>query len=159
MTGTGPWRHIPVRRILTPLDVETELINRMPFGHIPHKDPELSAEALNQVAEIMGWVKDIDCVESGGPFAWETAKSIAGSLETLDQLGGAMLVGTIHLTLVTKSATEIVKTPGNWLVVVFLPIGNIKPTIAFDMRDLPPAFLEHSPKTWTPVPANARGGI
>lgn len=152
MTGTGPWRHIPVKPLITPLDVETHLIGNRSFGLIPHKDPALSAEALDKVSEIFGELRDLDCVDAGDRFAWKTAKQVSALLEELDQLGGAMLAGTIRLTLRSVSGGKTFKTPGDWLILAFVPKGSVKPTMAFDLRDLPDSISETDPKTWTPIP-------
>lgn len=149
--GTGPWRHIPVKRIRTPLEVEELLLGPVYFWHLASKDPGLSAEALDLASRLMGAIEDFDVLQDLPSAArWDTAKSFADELAELEAIGGTMMAGTLHLTLFSKTDNGAAKSPGPCLMVYFAPAEAVKPTLAYDMRNLPECFLERNPRTWPP---------
>ena len=150
-SGTGPWCHIPVKRIQTPLEVEEHLLRPTYYWNIATKDPGLSPEALDLASSLLGEVEDFDVLHDLPAAAiWDTAKSFSEELSGLDALGGAMMAGTLQLTHLSKNDQGTVKSPGPCLLVYVAPVEAVKPTLAYDLRNLPACFLERNPKTWTP---------
>ena len=153
MTGTGPWRHVPVHRVLTLTEAEG-LINLQACGYLPEKAEDLSMAAKDIATGLLQTItSDLDGLDLEPASAWECAKSLAADLEALDLEGGALLIGKLDLTYQARTEGSVTSTSWPMFLLLFVPKDQIKPTAAFDLRILPKAFKERNPSTWSPIPA------